>query len=183
MEWNLKLLLYILFLLEAPPLFIPSTTFCTNEVTKGANKAEINPRFCLFVCFLGVFCCCCCCFCYYFVFFFVFSYFTVSVLPLINTLKLSNNFVIFEINTISSSPALTAPFPLIFFQVYLLQLLLNPGKLSLARGIATFVGALLPKLASQEPKHPPDWNILDIWVLLSFISVDILLAKACLYCC
>ena len=35
----------------------------------------------------------------------------------------------------------------------------------------------LPKLPNQEPKDPLDWIILDIWASLSFISVDILLAK------
>ena len=34
-----------------------------------------------------------------------------------------------------------------------------------------------PKLANQEPKDLPDWIILDIWALLSFISVYILLVK------
>ena len=40
------------------------------------------------------------------------------------------------------------------------------------------VTALFPKLPNQEPKDLPDWIILDIWALLSFISVDIFLAKA-----
>ena len=53
----------------------------------------------------------------------------------------------------------------------------NPIKLSLAKGIAVFVSTFFPKLANQEPKDPPDWVIFDIWALLSFISVDILLAK------
>ena len=37
-----------------------------------------------------------------------------------------------------------------------------------------------PKLANQEQKGPPDSIIFDIWALLSFISVEIFLAKACL---
>ena len=41
----------------------------------------------------------------------------------------------------------------------------------------TFFSASLPKLPNQAPKDPPDWIILNIWALLSFISVDILLAK------
>ena len=47
----------------------------------------------------------------------------------------------------------------------------NPDKLSLAKGIA------LPKLTNQEPKDPPEWIILDAWALLSFICVNIFLAK------
>ena len=35
------------------------------------------------------------------------------------------------------------------------------------------------KLANQEQKDPPNWVALDIWVLLSYISVSILLAKTC----
>ena len=35
-----------------------------------------------------------------------------------------------------------------------------------------------PKLANQEQKDPPGLIIFDIWSLLSFISVDIFLAKA-----
>ena len=31
----------------------------------------------------------------------------------------------------------------------------NPGKLSLAKGIATFVSTFLLKLANQEPQNPP----------------------------
>ena len=54
----------------------------------------------------------------------------------------------------------------------------NPGKLSLAYVIAMFVSASLSKLDNQQSKGPPDWIILDIWALLTFISVDILLAKA-----
>ena len=54
----------------------------------------------------------------------------------------------------------------------------NPGKFYLAKGIAIFVSAFFPKLPNQEPKDPPDWIILVIWALLSFTSVDVLLAKA-----
>ena len=49
--------------------------------------------------------------------------------------------------------------------------------MSVANGITIFVNAFLPKLHSQEPKDPPDWIILDIRAFLSFISIDILLAK------
>ena len=57
-------------------------------------------------------------------------------------------------------------------------MLTNPGKLSVAKGIASFVNAFYPKLPNQEPKDPPDWINLDIWVLVSFVSVEILLGKA-----
>ena len=50
--------------------------------------------------------------------------------------------------------------------------------MSLTKGIAMFVSAFFPKLPNQEPKGPPDWIILDIWALLSFISLDVLLEKA-----
>ena len=59
---------------------------------------------------------------------------------------------------------------------------LNPFP-ALFKGMAKFASALLSKLANQKPKYPSDWIILDIWVLLylsfylSFISVDIFLAK------
>ena len=53
-------------------------------------------------------------------------------------------------------PALTALFPLIFlsnlFITFEVILLTNPAKLSLPKGIATFVRAFFPKLANQEPK-------------------------------
>ena len=62
--------------------------------------------------------------------------------------------------------ALTAPFPLTFlsnlFNAFEIKWLANPGKLSLAKGIAIFVGAFFPKLPNQEPKDPPDGIILDI---------------------
>ena len=81
------------------------------------------------------------------------SCFTVSVNPSINTPESSNDFVIFiisfissfEINKVNPFPALTAPFPLIFlsnlFIALEVVLLTNPGKLFLAKGIATFVSA------------------------------------------
>ena len=55
--------------------------------------------------------------------------------------------------------ALAAPFRLIFLSNLFIalepELLTNPGKLSLAKGIARSVSAFLPKLAKQEPKDPP----------------------------
>ena len=50
--------------------------------------------------------------------------------------------------------------------------------MSLAKGISMSVSAFLPRWPNQEPEDPPDWIILDIWALLRFISVDVLLAKA-----
>ena len=41
-----------------------------------------------------------------------------------------------------------------------------------------FVSAFIPELPNQELKDPPDWIILDVSALLSFISVDTLLVKA-----
>ena len=65
-----------------------------------------------------------------------------------------------ELNKVNPFPALTAPFPLIFlsnlFMALEVKLLTNPGKLSLAKGIAMFVGAFFPKLPNQEPKDSPD---------------------------
>ena len=78
----------------------------------------------------------------------------------INTPESSDEFVIlvvsfissFKINNVNLFPALTAPFPLIFlsnlFIALEVKLLTNPGKLSLTKGIATFVSALFPKLAN-----------------------------------
>ena len=82
---------------------------------------------------------------------------------------------LFEINKENPFPHLTAPFPLIFLSNLFIAF---AGKLSLAKGIAKFSSTLLPKLPNQEPKDPPDWIILDIWLLLSFISVEILLVKS-----
>ena len=75
----------------------------------------------------------------------------------------------------NSFPALTASFPLIFlsnlFIAFGVKLLINPGKLSLVKEIAMFVGAFFPKWPNQKPKDPPDSIILDIWALLSFLFV------------
>ena len=65
----------------------------------------------------------------------------------------------FEINKINLFPVLTAPFPLTFpsdlFIVFKAKLLTNLGKSNLAKGIATFTSAFLPKLPNQEVKDPP----------------------------
>ena len=93
-------------------------------------------------------------------FLFFISCFTVPVIPIISFISL------FEINKLNPFPALRAPFPLIFLSnltiAFEVQLLTNPGKLSLAKGIAIIVSAFFPKLPNHEPKNPPDWIILDI---------------------
>ena len=55
-------------------------------------------------------------------------------------------------------------FDLFFFQIYLseVKLLTNPGKLSLAKGIAMFLSAFFPKSPNQESKDQPDSIIVDI---------------------
>ena len=65
-----------------------------------------------------------------------------------------------EINKVNPFLALTAPFPFIFFSnlfiTFEVKLLTNAGKLSLAKGIATFVSAFFLKFPNQEPEDPPD---------------------------
>ena len=90
----------------------------------------------------------------------------VSVTPPINTFESSNSFTIliilflssFKINTVNLFPALTVLFPLIFlsnlFVAVEIKLITNRGKLSLAKGIAIFASAFIPKLASRESKDP-----------------------------
>ena len=128
------------------PFTTEEITGCTNEVAKGANKAQRNLPSCFFV-----------------------LYFMVSVIPSINTPESSNDFMIltisfissFEINKISSFPGLTAPFPLIslsnLFIAFEVKLLTNQGKLSLAKEITTFVSVFFfSKFANQELKDLPD---------------------------
>ena len=85
----------------------------------------------------------------------------------INTPESSNDFTVviisfvssFEMQNIKPFPTLTALFPLILlsnlFIVLEFKLITNPGKLSLAKRIATFPSAFLPKLANQTPRDPP----------------------------
>ena len=113
---------------------------------------------------------------------------TVLIAPLINTSESSDDFMnlrisfisSFEINKVNPSYALAALFPLIFLSHLLIafeiKLITNPGKLSLTKGTATFVSAFYPKLPNKKPKYPLDWIGLDIWKLLSFTSIAILLA-------
>ena len=114
-------------------------------MVKGASKAPRNPPSCFFI-----------------------SCFIVLVTPSINTSESSTDFIIliilfissFEINKVNFFPALTGPFPLIFLSNLLIafevKLFTNPGKFSLAKGIAIFISAFFPKLPNQEPKDPPD---------------------------
>ena len=134
-----------MFLFITPLPLIPFTTEkitgCTNEATKGDEKAPINPPSCFFI-----------------------SYFTVSVTQSIHTLQYSNDFMFlivlfifsFEINKVNLFPALIAAFPLIFlsnlFIAFEAKLLTSPGKVCLSKGIATFVSAFFPKLHNQEQK-------------------------------
>ena len=72
-------------------------------------------------------------------------------MPWINTFESTNNFMIliisfissFEMNKVNIFPALTFPFQFIFlsnlFIAFEAKLITNPGKFSLANGIAKFV--------------------------------------------
>ena len=137
MEWNKTFLsIYPLPTLLTPLPLIPFTTEeitgCSNEAVKYANKAGRNLPSCFFI-----------------------SCFTVSVMPSINTFESSNDFVIliilfissFEINRINLFPAQTAPFPLLFFSSFFIafkaELFNNPSKISVAKGIQTFVSLLV----------------------------------------
>ena len=123
----------MLFIHSLPALLTPlplipftteEITGCCNEATKSANKAQKNPASRFFI-----------------------SSFTVSVTLSINTPESSNDFIIFIISFISSFEVNKVnPFPLIFLSNLVIalevKLLTNPGKLSLAKGIAIFVSAL-----------------------------------------
>ena len=49
--------------------------------------------------------------------------------------------------------------------------------MSLAKKNSNSCECIISNLLDQKPKDLPDWIILDIWALLSFTSVDILLSK------
>ena len=112
------------------PFTTETVTGCTNEASNGANKDKKKMPSCLFI-----------------------LCFTVSVFLSIDASESSNNFMIliisflssFKINKVNLFPALTAPFPVIFlwnlFIPFEVKLLTNPDKLSLAKGVATFVSA------------------------------------------
>ena len=55
----------------------------------------------------------------------------------------------------------------------------NVAKIIFANGPAVFINKPA-NLLNNEPKNPPDWIILDIWVLDNFISVDIIFSIALL---
>ena len=64
----------------------------------------------------------------------------------------------FKVNNLNPLPALPDLFPLILLSNLFIACEViffnNPGKLSLAKGIATFIWAFLPKLPNQEPRDP-----------------------------
>ena len=78
-------------------------------------------------------------------------------------------------------PALTAPRPLIFLSnvsnIDENALVTNLGKMSLAKGTASFISASLPNIPIALPWNLPDWVILSNWASVRLISVDLLLAK------
>ena len=99
---------------------------------------------------------------------FFISCFTFSVILSVHSSEPSDEFMIliisftssFEINKVNLFPAFRAPFSLIFlanlFIAFEAKLLTNPGKLSLAKAIATIARAFLLKLPSQEARDLPD---------------------------
>ena len=114
------------------------TTGCTNEAGKGASKAGRDPHFC-------------------------FS-------NIISTFGFSHDFMIliisfvssFKTNKVNPFPALSAPFSLLFLSNFIIvfedKLLINYGKLSLAKQIARSVFTFLPKLPNMLWRNPPaDW--------------------------
>ena len=78
---------------------------------------------------------------------------------------------------------LVVPEPCIFFWIptsiaEAAAVISNGAKIFLfAKGTATFIDGPA-NLLSNEPKNPPDWIILDIYVLGRSISVDILFSNA-----
>ena len=91
------------------------------------------------------------------------SSFTGSVIASINTLECSNDFFILiilfisssEINLVNPFLALTTPFPLIFFILFIVfevKLLTNPEQLSLTKGIVTFGSVFFQNLLSKNRK-------------------------------
>ena len=98
------------------PLTTEEISDCTNEAAKGANKAPRNLLSCFFI-----------------------SYFTVFVTRSIKTPKSPNNFMIFII-LVSSFKQIKQILSNLFI-AFEVKVLTNPGKLSLAIGIATSVSA------------------------------------------
>ena len=116
--------------LPVMPFTTEETTGCTTEAAKGANKAPRNLPSCFLV-----------------------SYVTAPATLSINTSESSNDITIliisskssFEMDKVNPFLAVTAPFPLTFLSTLFIAfeaiLLTNPGKLSLAKEIATFFSA------------------------------------------
>ena len=68
------------------------------------------------------------------------------------------------------------PEPCIFFWVYALiaeasAVIPNGAKIFFAKGTATFINGPA-NLLNTDPKNHPDWIILEIWAVESFMSVD-----------
>ena len=92
----------------------------------------------------------------------------------------------FEMNNVNSFPAIRISFRLILFPNLLILhksafeaiLLSNPGKSLLEKETPRIFIAFLPNWPKQEPINPPHWITLDIWALLSFAFIYILLAKS-----
>ena len=53
----------------------------------------------------------------------------------------------------------------------------NGAKIIFAKVTATYINGPA-NLLDNDPKNPPDWIVLEIWALESFISVDILFLSA-----
>ena len=126
MERNESFLL--IYPLPALLTLLPLIPFTTDEITghniataKGANKAPRNPPSCFF----------------YFVFYCCFHTFSNTFMILIISFISP-----FKINKLNLFPA---SFSLVFiwnlFVAFEVKLLTNPGKLFVAKGIATFVNA------------------------------------------
>ena len=116
--------------------------------------------------------------------------FTVSLTPSINTFEFPSDFMILLISSISSFQmtkvipfsALTTPRLRIFLWIASSiaeadAIAANGAKRFLAKRTATFINGPA-NLPDKAPRSPPDWMILDNCALLSFILVEILLAKA-----
>ena len=91
------------------------------------------------------------------------SYFTVSVIPSLNTFQFSNDFMVliisfissFEINKSCSDSSFSTIFLSNLFIAFEVKFLLNLDKLSrlnVARGAATFVSVFLAQSPNQESK-------------------------------
>ena len=134
------------------------------EAFKGANKALRNPYSCFFI-----------------------SCFTISLTPLINTPESSSFFriliILFTLHSKWSefSTGWCSSFFSYISSNLFIALIINPAKLSLAKGIAIFgCASFCLNYLFKNKKNPPGWIILDVWAVLRFIFVDILWPKALL---